>query len=190
MAFIIKPHKRIRQNNTHEQFFKKTRPELSPHSITPYIQIFTTLCYTVHNITFINFPVNAKIAARCENAETLVSKIRTLYSILLIIFVTFCKINLNYELIICKWSLHFSVVLTCLLLIWIYSFNDATSSLNISIASWKLTSIVALVILFADYLPPIKRNRSSSIFGFNIFRIFRIHRAAGIFAIFSFWWFY
>ena len=35
--------------------------------------------------------------------------IKSLYNIPLITFVTFRKINLNHEVIICKWSLYFSV---------------------------------------------------------------------------------
>ena len=74
--------------------------------------------------------------------------------------------------------------MTCLFWCEYVLFNDAASSLNISIASLKLTSIIflqsmTLFIFFVICLPPVKRN-SSIIFGFNVLRIFRIYRESSL----------
>ena len=94
MAIIIEPHKRfVRQNGTRQQFKNKTGIFIT---FTVFAfdfgnNLFETAhrCSSVvvrplsddYNITVFNFTVNVKIAARRENAETLITTICALYSL-------------------------------------------------------------------------------------------------------------
>ena len=99
-----------------------------------------------NNVVVFYFSLDVKIATRCKNDEVLITKIGTLNGILLLIFVTLCKVNLDDKVIGLSEAFISWYALTCLRLIWICSLKMATFSFNISMAPFKATSILDLVI--------------------------------------------
>ena len=115
----------------------KTWSKLSSHPVnpvTPHAQIlivFTVLTFnfmnnffqTTHwshyimiwyftdnnNVIVLDISLNVKIATPCKNAEASITKIDTLNDILLLIFVTLCKVNLDHKVVWAERSLHFLI---------------------------------------------------------------------------------
>ena len=62
-----------------------------------------------NNVIVLDISLNVKIATPCKNAEASITKIDTLNDILLLIFVTLCKVNLDHKVVWAEWSLHFLI---------------------------------------------------------------------------------